>query len=55
MIIAGNFFIVCNIVLMNYDDFCYDLEYRQSIYMAIIFFLFHCLILVLLFNLIGIF
>ena len=22
------FFIVCNLVLMNYDDFCYDLEYR---------------------------
>ena len=30
---------MCNLVLMNYDDFCYDLEYRLSIYIANIFFL----------------
>ena len=53
MIIAGSFFFVCNLVLINYDDFCYDLEIQ--VVDVIIFFLFHCLFLLCLFDFFGIF
>ena len=48
MIIAGGFFIVRNLVLMNYDDFCYDLEIQVVdviiFFSFIVYFYFVCLV-----------
>ena len=44
------FFIVCNFVLMHYDDFCYDLEIQV---VDVIIFLFHCLFLLCLISLVS--